>query len=223
MTAVFAVRHPQTTWNAAQRYQGRLEAPWSAEGRTQAGLLVRAFSGCDLSAVYSSPLSRSLDLARDLARATDAPLLIDERLTEIGLGEWEGLYRHEIEARYPDIYNEWYTRPQSVRFPGGETLHDVAMRAQSALSDVLDRFPSGEVALITHSVVVQVLAAAALQLPLQAVHRLRITNASITTLCGIELPASLLSLNDTSVIYRSPLAAAAAEDCVSWRERRMTA
>lgn len=223
MTAVFAVRHTQTTWNLAERYQGRLEAPLSREGQSQAKLVARTFSGQSVTAVYSSPLQRALELAREIARLADAPLLIDQRLTEIAMGPWEGLYRHEIEARYPELYNQWYLRPDTVRFPGGEDLTEIRARVQAALADMFVRYASGQVVAVTHSVVIQVMAACALGLELRGIHHIRISNGSVSTLCGARAPGSLLSLNVTEAIYRSPLAAAAAQDCVSWKPRRMTA
>src|SRR5437879_6211804 len=122
MTAIFAVRHPQTTWNVEQRYQGRLEAPWSGEGCTQAKLVARAFAGCGIAAVYSSPLQRAVSLGREIARLADSPVCLDQRFTEIGLGRWEGLYRRQIEEQYPDLFEEWYSHPERVAFPDGEDL-----------------------------------------------------------------------------------------------------
>lgn len=223
MTAVFAVRHPETTWNVEQRYQGRLESPLSKQGRSQAAILARAFAGSGLEAVISSPLSRAHDLAREIAHQSDAPLLVDQRFTEIGMGAWEGLYRHEIEACYPELYHLWYTHPQEVRFPGGETVSEVRDRVESALGDVFAAYPGGEVAVVTHSAVIQVMAASALHLAFQNLHRVRVSNCSITTFCGSEAPGTLLSLNDTEALYHSPAAAAAAQNCVGWKERRMTA
>lgn len=215
MTALYILRHPQTTWNAEQRYQGRLEAPVSQEGRIQGRLASRAFAGTPLAAVVSSPLSRALYLAREIAGAADAPLVIDQRLTEVGQTPWEGLYLDQIKQRYPDLHALWYSRPEEVRFPGGERLIDVQQRACSAVADIYRRYRDRHVALVTHSVVVQVLAASALDLDLRYIHQLPVHNAGVTTLCGEAAPGRLLSLNVTEALYHSPVAAAAAQCCVS--------
>jgi broad specificity phosphatase PhoE len=219
---VYVLRHPETTWNLAQRYQGRLESPLSAEGSLQARLVARAFSGAGLDVVYSSPLQRALCLAREIAEAADAPLHIDQRLTEIGQGAWEGLHLAEIQRRYPELYEAWYIRPDTVQMPGGETLHDVKGRALSVLATLFKRHSSGHVAVVTHSVIIQVLVACSLSLELRHIHRIRVHNCSITTLCGTELPGSLLALNVTDPLYHGPVANATAQDCVSWKGRRVT-
>src|SRR5947209_6282320 len=149
MTAVYVLRHPETTWNVTQRYQGRLDSPVTDEGREQAKVVAKSFAGSPLDAVYSSPLRRSLCLADELVRVSGAPLRTDNRLTEIGQGIWEGLYLFEIKARYPDLFERWYLRPDTVVFPGGESLRDVSRRGLSALADIFYRHPDDNVAVVT--------------------------------------------------------------------------
>lgn len=204
MTAVFVVRHPQTTWNVAERYQGRLDAPPSAEGWKQIALTADAFRAEALDAVYSSPMARALDLAHAIAKAARAPLVIDHRLTEIAMGPWEGLYRVEIQQRFPHLFEEWYRRPDLVTFPNGETLEQVTVRAESALADVFERHPDRRVCIVTHSAVVQVLAAAALGLDLRYVHRIHVANAGISTFSGNVAPGALLSLNVMTHLQEEP-------------------
>lgn len=215
MTAVYVLRHPQTTWNREERYQGRLESPLSAEGQSQARLAARAFAAGGLAAVYTSPLRRALALAREVAQAADSPLVVDHRLTEIGQTLWEGLPVGLIEQRYPDLYQLWRTRPDLVRFPEGESVHDVRVRAMSALEEIYVAYPGCHVAVVTHSVVVQVLAACALEVDLRYLHRVPAANAAITTLCGSHAPGRLLSLNVCDHLFHSPVASATAHDCVS--------
>jgi probable phosphoglycerate mutase len=215
MTAVFVLRHPQTTWNAESRYQGRLEAPVSSEGQLQSRLVARAFAAGELAAVFSSPLTRAVYLGRELAQATDTPLILDARLTEIAMGPWEGLYLDQIKQRYPEMYDAWYSRPDLVRFPGGESLTDVYCRAASAMNEMYRRFTGGSVAIVTHSAVVQVLVASAIGLDFRYVHRLPVHNASVTGFAGTTAPGSLLWLNSIELLYHSPLASAAAQAGVS--------
>jgi broad specificity phosphatase PhoE len=222
MTAVYVLRHPVTTWNETERYQGRLQAPLSAQGRQQTQLVSEAFAGQTLEGVYSSPLDRALDLARSIADVTGAPLYVDERLTEIAQCPWEGLHVSEIRLRYPEMYEEWYQRPDRVRFPGGENLLEVRDRALSVLQDLFARHPEGQVVMVTHSVVIQVMVATALSLDLRWIHKVRVSNAGITTLCGGELPAGLLSLNSTEALHGSAVASATAQGCATWRPRRVT-
>jgi len=220
MTAVYVLRHPETTWNLSQRYQGRLESPLSTTGREQAAVAASVFPPGSLNAVVSSPLRRARFLAGEIAGRTGAPLSIDHRLTELGQTSWEGLHLEEIQVRYPETHDRWYLRPDTVHFPEGEDLAAVQRRSQSALGDIFERYPDGDIAVITHSVVIQVLVATALALELRHIHRLRVSNAGITTMCGTAVPGSILTLN--ALEPRSPVASAAALNCARWQPRRIT-
>ncbi len=222
MTAVLLLRHPQTTWNAAERYQGRLDSPLSDEGRAQIQPVCRLFAFDQFDAVYSSPLTRAFSLATPIAKQTNAPLIVDSRLVEMAQGPWEGLYLAEIQHRYRALYREWYSRPERVCFPGGESVSMVQRRAAAVLQDIFCRYGDGCVAVVTHSVVIQSLACAALSLELRHLHGIRIANCSVTTICGTELPGSLLTLNSTEALYSSPIRGAAAQDCIRWKQRRVT-
>ena len=214
MTAIFVLRHPQTTWNRAERYQGRLDAPLSAEGRRQCILAARAFQGAALDCVVTSPLSRARHLGEAIAASTGASLRTDSRLVEMAQGSWEGLHVSEIRARFPAIFAQWHSRPDQVRFPGGEALVDVERRTIGAFNDIYRAFPRGFVAVVSHSVIVQIVALRSLHVDLRFLHSMKISNASVTTLCGTSSPGSLLSLNVTQSLYGSPLKSALAEACV---------
>jgi phosphoserine phosphatase len=223
MTGVVLIRHPRTTWNDEGRYQGRLDAPLSLLGHEQMASVTRLFAGEDVAAVYSSPLSRALMLAESLAGVTGASVHADDRLAEIALGAWQGLYRHQILQRFPDLMEQWYSQPRLVRFPGGESLEDVRARTSAWLTEVFSAH-SGEqnVIAVSHSAAIQVLSASALGLDLNCLHRIRIDNCSITILIGSEAPGTLLSLDDRRALSSSPVPAASGQNLVSWMERRAT-
>jgi broad specificity phosphatase PhoE len=223
MTAIFVLRHPETTWNRTERYQGRLDSPLSALGRRQVKLAAEGFRGEALDCVVTSPLTRSRELAHAIASTTGAPLRIDARLTEIGQGVWEGLHLSEIRARYPALLAQWHSRPDLVRFPRGEAVADVVRRASAAVKDIFEAFPNGTVAVVTHSVVVQVLASMTLHLDPRFLHSIKISNAGVTTLCGRNFPGALLSLNVTAALHGSSISSARAEACAGERKWKQPA
>lgn len=222
MTAIFVLRHPQTTWNRAERYQGRLDAPLSDEGRRQSTLAAQAFQGEPIDCVISSPLRRARDLGEAIAASTGTSLQTDARLVEMAQGAWEGLHLSQIRARFPAIFKQWHSRPDQVRFPGGEALADVERRSVGAFDDIYRRFPGGAVAVVSHSVVVQIIALRSLHMDLRFLHTVKISNASVTTICGNGSPGSLLSLNVTHALYGSPVRCARAESCASAPTRSHT-
>ena len=152
------VRHGESTFIVEGRFQGQAEAPLSPDGIAQARLV-----GARLAhpaappalpvpptaplEIAHSPLARTADTAGAIATAmadpaalgADVPVRPDHGFIEIGQGEWEGVHRSEIEARWGDILATWRRRPLDAWAPGGESLPDVQARLRPALAGVLSR------------------------------------------------------------------------------------
>jgi broad specificity phosphatase PhoE len=155
---IYLVRHGETEWNRLRRYQGWSDSPLTEQGRAQAraiGELLRRVPGTDAAELVASPIGRArrtAEIIREcLGRA--APLRFDERLREISLGSWDGLYRAQIAARAPGIfdaadYHEWY-----FRTPDGETYDAFAGR----LGDWLSETGGRSIIAVTHGIVTRVL------------------------------------------------------------------
>ena len=58
-------------------------------------------------------------------------------------GEWQGLHRDEIEARYGATLATWRRSPLEAWAPGGESLPEVQARARPAVRAVLERLADG--------------------------------------------------------------------------------
>ncbi|MCW2634345.1 MAG: Phosphoglycerate mutase [Blastococcus sp.] len=142
-------RHGRTEWNAAGRFQGQLDPPLDAEGRTQAVRVAPHLAAglpADGTVVVSSDLSRAADTAAALTAFLGVPLRLDPRLREHGMGCWEGLTRDEVAERYPEQFADWIAgRP--VRDRGGEDAAHVASRAVAALADLP---PTPVAVVVTH-------------------------------------------------------------------------
>ena len=141
---LYYVRHGETDWNLAQRYQGRRDIPINATGRAQAkqhGLKLAAVLASRAAALdyVASPLKRACEtmaiLRAELGLAPGA-YRTDARLLEIDYGSWEGQPWHDIAsldaagyaARQADI---WTWQPK-----GGESYKMVADRVGSWLAEL---------------------------------------------------------------------------------------
>jgi probable phosphoglycerate mutase len=139
LRTIYYLRHGETDWNVEGRLQGRKDIPLNARGRAQAvhcgeilrNLLARDQIGAATLDFISSPLGRAretMELARrELGLPTNG-YRIDEQLTEIGFGEWEGytlaeLRRHDPQRVALREHDKW-------RFvaPGGESCEAVSRR-----------------------------------------------------------------------------------------------
>lgn len=67
VTRLFLVRHGATSATQEDRFSGSSGAELSEDGRWQAARLGERLSHQNITAAYSSPLSRALDTARIIA------------------------------------------------------------------------------------------------------------------------------------------------------------
>jgi broad specificity phosphatase PhoE len=150
ITRVFLIRHGATTLSADDRFAGSTDVPLGPDGRTQIERLAERLSAAPLTAVYSSPMRRTIDSATPIARSHGlAPILVDG-LREIDHGHWEGLSRPDVQSLYPDEYAAWERDPFSVAPEGGETGLQVLSRAQPVLDDIVRRHPGEWVLIVSH-------------------------------------------------------------------------
>ncbi len=138
---MFLVLHGQTEWNRERRMQGQQDSALTAEGVRQVGAvgeLLRSLLAAP-PRIVASPLGRTQTTARILAARLNVPehaIETDERLQEVGLGEWEGLTRAEIAGgwniRTDDrTHNDWF-----FGAPGGESYDALASRLSDWLASL---------------------------------------------------------------------------------------
>lgn len=164
MIKAFLVRHGRTIWNKEQIFRGTKDVPLDEVGKREAQMVGEWLKGEEISAVYSSPLSRAKETAEAIARFHNVEVQVLGGLNDLHFGEWEGMHLKEVKERYPDLYQRWQQEPHRVVFPGGEGLAEVRSRAMEAIEDVIARHSEGAVALVSHRVVLKVLICALLGL-----------------------------------------------------------
>jgi broad specificity phosphatase PhoE len=134
---VYLVRHGQTESSARKAYSGRSDVALTDDGREQARAAAATLADKGIDGVFSSPLSRARDTAQAIADATGAPLTVDERLTEVDYGDFEGLDRAAASERFGSAFDDWRADPFGSPVPGMEPLADALDRARAATADAL--------------------------------------------------------------------------------------
>ena len=131
------VRHGQTASSARHAYSGRSDIPLTQSGREQARAAAGQLADAGVDAVISSPLIRAHDTAQAIAEATGAPLTVDERLTEVDYGPFEGLDRAGAREQVGDAFEAWRADAFGAPVPGMEPLAEALERARAATADAL--------------------------------------------------------------------------------------
>ncbi|HVW35187.1 MAG TPA: histidine phosphatase family protein [Acidimicrobiia bacterium] len=168
---VFLLRHGATVWCVSGRHTGRTDLPLTEEGRAQSEGLAGRLAREDFSLVLVSPLRRARQTA-EICGFGGAE--VDPDLVEWDYGDYDGRTAADIRAERPG----W--TPWTGGFPGGETLDQVAARADRVVARV--RQVEGDAALFAHGHVLRVITARWLEQPPEAAARYYLSTAALSVL-----------------------------------------
>lgn len=198
-TRIIAIRHGETAWNVDGRIQGHLDIPLNDIGLWQAGRAGAALAGETLDVIYSSDLQRAQTTAQAVAATTGASLVLDSGLRERCFGSFEGRTFREIEAEQPEEALRWRKRdPEFVPEGEGESLLMLRSRIQHTVNRLAAQHPGGQIALVAHGGVMDVLYRLATHQDLQAPRTWELTNAAINRLLWTPQGLSLVGWGDTA-------------------------
>ena len=166
MTEIWLIRHGQTDWNLARRFQGQSDIPLNQTGIQQAYLCAEKMAEIDFKAVYASDLLRAHKTAEIISAPHKLAITTDPRLREICMGVWEGQVFDDVQAKYGDTLMEEPRDPSQPRAAGGESILQVAQRMSAAADDIARLHPQGRVLLVSHGLAVAVLFCLARDIPI---------------------------------------------------------
>jgi broad specificity phosphatase PhoE len=198
-TRLVLVRHGVTDWNREGRFQGHLDPPLGDHGRREATLVAERLASDDLlrpDRIVSSPLARARETANAIGDATGVEIETDDRLIEIGQGEWEGRTHAELEVSDGERYRAWRDAAGIRQPPGGETIDSAVARVTSLIGD-LARHDGGTLCLVSHGGTMRVLARVLLDLADDRSWALDVDNASLGVAARVAGRWRLDRWNDT--------------------------
>jgi probable phosphoglycerate mutase len=155
VTTLRAIRHGESTMNAAGLWQGQADPSLSEEGRRQAHALASTLPAVDL--LVTSDLRRAQETAEIVAGQLGVPMAPEPKLRELDVGAWSGLPHAEIAARWPEEHARFRAGDPLVRPGGGESRIALRARVTAALVRWTAAHPDGRLALVTHLGVLRVL------------------------------------------------------------------
>ena len=157
MAQFILIRHGETEWNRNEKFRGRADLLLNDTGLKQAEAAALKLKDRGISAVYSSPLKRTLQTARPLANRFGLSVEPHEGLIDINYGDWQGLSPEEAMERDAILYDKWLKSPHVVHFPNGESLEIVRARVVGAVEELAEKHGDDTIAIVSHKVVCQVL------------------------------------------------------------------
>lgn len=196
------VRHGQTQWNSESRVQGRTDIPLNEKGRLQAEAIAKRLENTRFDAVYASPLSRARDTAWAIARRSGHEVVLDEDLTEIQFGKWEGMTSEELNKTYHELFSDWgwIERPEACAAMEAESQQEIVARSLRFVGRLKESHPDDACILVVgHTMPTKLIIAHFIGLPYNRIRSLRIENCAYNELeTGHNERGFLHALNDIS-------------------------
>ncbi len=158
MLTLLMLRHGETEWNAAGRWQGWLDVDLAPLGEQQARArgTTLAASGLAFSGIVSSDLRRAARTAELIAVHLDGPpVLLDPAWRERHGGEFQGLDVEAIDAGWPGFRDRWRAGLEDAP-PGGESDAQVWSRVRASLERRAADLSNGALLVVTHGGVLRV-------------------------------------------------------------------
>ncbi len=156
------------------------------------------------SAVYVSPMKRTVATAKPLCDALEIEMRLRPGLKEIAYGEWEGKTTAYAREHYPEEYLRWQTEPAWNAPPGGETSVEIATRSAEVVSEIIAEHLDGNVLIVSHKATIRILLCGFLGIDLGRYRdRLGVPAASLSVVHFGEYGPRLDRLGDRSYMSES--------------------
>lgn len=183
MVELILIRHGQTDWNVARKYQGQTDTVLNDVGRDQMQQVAQVLVSQPLERVVSSPLRRAVDSAEIIALPKSLPISPEPLLMELDLGVWQG----KSYGLRRGVENWFYDAPH-----GGEGGAEFCAR----LGKWLDNVEDGITLVVAHGLVIQVLLMLACGGKFEEWHAKPIKNGAVTRLRRSEASWELTQFNE---------------------------
>lgn len=193
MTTFLLIRHGHTDWIGKALAGHTPGVGLSSEGVQQAETLALRLRHLSVSALYSSPLQRTLETAGPLARELRLPVQPRPRLIEVNFGDWTGKHMTDLES--DPLWQRFNSLRSVTRAPGGDLMLEVQTRMVDELEELRSRHNDETVAIVSHQDAIKAALAHYAGVPLDLFHRFEIGPASVSILRLAEWGPQIVTVN----------------------------
>ena len=195
---LFLVRHGETEWNKLGKFLGQMDIGLNQRGLSQAQETAKAAISWRPTALYSSPLGRTMQVATEISKLVGLKVTADPRLKELDLGEVEGISGQQMREEWPQVHDVWQHHPELVVMPGGESLATLQERTWQAFLDLEgNQGETDNIVVVSHNFAIRAICGKMLGMPLSHFHRMYLHLGSVTTMDRTQTGWRLLSYNST--------------------------
>ncbi|MEH1937808.1 MAG: histidine phosphatase family protein [Nostoc sp.] len=154
---IYFLRHGQTEYSRNNSFCGSIDSELTPEGLGMAKAFTDAYSSLHWTAIFSSPMQRTIFTAKPLCEARGMEPQLRDGLKEINYGKWEGKTPEVISGEYHDDYIRWLADPAWNAPTGGEMAVTIASRAMQVIEEIKRLYSSGNVLVVSHKATIRII------------------------------------------------------------------
>jgi len=147
-------------------------------------------------AVYASPLERTTETARPIARRLGLRVRAERGLLECDFGEWTGSQLSRLH-QLPE-WSRVQRWPSGFRFPGGESFLEMQARMASAIDRLVRRHQGETIVAVSHADPIKAAVSSAAGTHLDLFQRLSVSPCSVSALAYSPAGPHVLAVNSTA-------------------------
>ena len=200
---LFLVRHGLSSFNKKGLIQGRIDESYlTDEGYEQAKLTGNILNEIEFDQIYSSPLKRAAETAKEIEKCfkENFDIYYDKNLLEVDLHKWSGLTSKEIKSKYKDSYLIWKNDPEKLKLKNKENnfyypIQDLFEQAKNFIKSLQAENKNRKIKnilIVAHNAILRCLILYLIKKPNKGFRKIKLDNASISI---IKLSESLNSFN----------------------------
>ncbi len=154
---LYFLRHGETALSVTGAYCGEVDPELTAAGAQMAIAFADRYRSMPWTAIYVSPMKRTIATAKPLSDAIGLEMQLREGLKEIRYGKWEDQTPDFVKQHYWDDYIYWLTEPAWNAPTGGETSVEICSRALPVIDEIQARHGTGNVLVVSHKATIRII------------------------------------------------------------------
>jgi broad specificity phosphatase PhoE len=180
MTTFYLIRHGECD-GLGNVLWGRLpNVHLNAEGKRSAQRVAQKLAAYKLDMIYSSPLERAIETAKEIASGRNVPLQINDTFNELDFGDWTGESITEL-ATEP-VWRQYNAARSRTAIPGGESVFAAQERVVGELHRLSEQHRDRRFAIVSHAEPIRLALSYFRGTPIDEWYRMEVAPCSINVL-----------------------------------------
>jgi len=148
-TEFIVVRHGEAVGNVEDKLNSDISNQANGltdDGRKQIEMLAETLKQEKIAAIVASDFKRTKETAEIFGKALNLDVKLDERLREVGVGEWEGKKDSDLADFRLNNFDAWHEgNPHGI-----ESFVSLKKRVFESLEEITAKYPGQKVLIVTH-------------------------------------------------------------------------